>query len=197
MKIYFDQGTLQFSSKASVFSIDEIAKGSNSDDRRRVTGVTNQGGKALRSLKDDFLIDCEGRFEVNDLFVESLYINEDKDKLAFYLLIEDVRLLYVGDSLKGKGEDTQKRLGRIDVLVVRPAEGNDLDQINKLIGHYSPNKVVILLDHINVSNLDKVYKHFGKISEDVIDNFKLKSQDIDKDSEVEVEFILMLKKENL
>ncbi len=100
--------------------------------------------------------------------------------MAYYISAEDMRVLFVGSNLNGKGEDSQKNLGSIDILVIRPDNDSDLNLITGLSSEYDPVKVIVLVDKIDPGNIDKVVKFFGMSNDDIQDGLVIKSRELIK-----------------
>lgn len=182
MKITANKSGWQLSSKNSNLYIDpkELVKVTKD---KQVIVYTIPNAEIGKKDKEKFVINCEGRFEVGDFFVEGLFINKERKNLAYYIAVEDMRFLYVGHDLNGKGEDSQEKLGKIDVLVIRPQDDTNLDLTNDLISHYDPSKVMVLLDQVSQEKIDKVCKHFAMSKEEISQGLSLKQKDILGDGE--------------
>jgi hypothetical protein len=192
MKILFSKGGCLLQSKNTNILIDPTSDIRSTSDKQ-IIAFTNPVKHFEIPDKNIFVVDSEGRFEVGDFFVEGLYINEKRRAMSYYLSAENLKIIYLGADLEVNGEDIEKNLGEIDLVIIRLEDKSNLNLITNVASHYDPVKLIILLDQITKPQLEKTYKFFGKEKKDILENIRFKSRDIVRTEEGGAEQILLNK----
>jgi hypothetical protein len=190
MKIVSNKKGWQFQAKDSSLYVDP-EETVRETEGKQIFAFTNVDSGMNDKYPGKFIIDSEGRFQLSDFFVEGLYINPKKERLSYYITVDNIRFLYVGTDIDGRGEDSQHNLGNIDVLVIRPEDQSDLNLITTLTSEYEPLKMLVLLDRISEDKLEKVCKYFGKTVGEIEASASLKAKDMVREEEEKVEAMLI------
>ncbi len=188
---YLGANCIKLSSKKKTFIVDDNLskfglKSPAKNDHVMLFTSTDLGRNVE---KNNFVIDSPGEYEVANVSITGIptknLLNPEADNTVFRFVVDDVRVVIVGNSSPELSDDELEAIGTVDILLIPVGGGGvTLDGINalKVIKAIEP-KVVVPTYYsekgINYSkellDLDHALKEIGMELTDTVEKFKLKN----------------------
>ncbi len=147
------------------------AKGSVKSDVR-LFSTANEGSS------ESLVFDGPGEYEVRGAMIDGVAL--DGGKTAFSMVIDDIRLAYLGDMEQEALADSQlQALGAIDVLFI-PLNGRKAEVTSKMVSSLEP-RIVIPTDYDEAS-LQAFLSETGSSGEKM-DKLKINRKDLPEDTQ--------------
>ena len=188
---YLGANCIKLSSKKKTFIVDDNLskfglKSPAKNDHVMLFTSTDLGRNVE---KNNFVIDSPGEYEVANVSITGIptknLLNPEADNTVFRFVVDDVRVVIVGNSSPELSDDELEAIGTVDILLIPVGGGGvTLDGINalKVIKAIEP-KVVVPTYYSEkgikyskeLLDLDHALKEIGMELTDTVEKFKLKN----------------------
>jgi L-ascorbate metabolism protein UlaG (beta-lactamase superfamily) len=175
-----------------------------SKSKANIVLLGNKNSKLDKKKVDDnfFLIDKPGEFEVKGIFINGIadkWAKKDpKQNILFFLEIEGIKILHLGEITDGLENGSLDKLSGIDVLMIPVGGGDNInaEKAIEIINEIEPRIIIPMNFKIpglkeKVDSVDKFAKEMGINPKEQTDRLRVDKRNLPQDN---TEIIIMSKK---